>query len=261
MTRLRRIALALAFAALSFTTGSAGWLGAAPAWAEDPAAALTGAQEEAVRALVRDYLLDNPEVLIEALHAYDRQRKEAAEAAQREALIAHFTALTEDPVSPVIGNSEGDVVVVEFFDYRCPYCKQVARDLLETVQSDGNIRLVMKEFPILGPDSLTAARAALAAGEQGRYEDFHFALMDTKGDITEQTVFSVAESLGLDLDKLKADMESEAIEQHLNETYQLAEALDINGTPAFVIGERVFPGALSMEALREAVATARAESG
>ena len=219
--------------------------------------ALSDAQEDAVRALVRDYLLENPEVLIEALQLYDTRRKAEAEARQREALTAHLEQLSGGPATPILGNPDGDVVIVEFFDYRCPYCKRVAEDLREAVREDGNIRLVMKEFPILGPDSQVAARAALAAAAQGRYEDYHFALMAERGEISEQTVFAVAEQLGLDLEKLRADMQSEAVEAEIRRTYGLADALDIGGTPAFVIGDRVYPGALSMKDLRQAVASSR----
>ena len=223
--------------------------------------ALSGAQEEAIRALVRDYLLENPEVLIEALQLYDERRKAEAAALQREALTAHLEQLAGGNSSPVLGNPEGDVVVVEFFDYRCPYCKKVADDLRQAVREDGNIRLVMKEFPILGPDSLVASRAALAAAAQGRYEDYHFALMAERSAITEKTVFSVAKKLGLDVDQLRADMDSEAVEAELQRTYNLAEALEIGGTPAFVIGDKIYPGALRIEDLRQAVAQSRAGSG
>ena len=247
----RRLALAASFAALVA-------LQPASTQAQDAGKeALSDAQEEAVRALVRDYLLENPEILIESLQLYDERRKAEAAARQREALTAHLEQLSGGPATPVLGNPEGDVVIVEFFDYRCPYCKKVADDLRQAVREDGNIRLVMKEFPILGPDSLVAARAALAAGAQGRYEDFHFALMAERGQITEDTVFAVAERLGLDVAKLQADMESEAVETEIRRTYDLAEALDIGGTPAFVIGDQVYPGALSMSDLRQAVASSR----
>ncbi len=230
----------------------------APAQAEDSGPqGLSEGQEEAVRALVREYLLENPEVLIEALQLYDERRKAEAAERQREAVTAHLGQLAESSGAPVLGNPEGDVLVVEFFDYRCPYCKKVAEDLRQAVREDGNIRLIMMEFPILGPDSLVAAQAALAAHAQGRYEDYHFALMAEPGDITESTVIALAERLGLDLERFRADMASEAIDAEIRRTYELAEALEIGGTPAFVIGERIYPGALSLHDLLQAVALSR----
>ena len=222
---------------------------------------LSPAQEEAVRALVRETILENPELLIEALQLYDRRQKEMAAERQRENLLARQDELLNDPLAPVLGNPAGDVVIVEFFDYRCPYCKKVAEDLRAAVRDDGNIRFVLKEFPILGPGSIQAARAALAAHKQQRYEDFHFELMATPGDVDEAAIRAVAEKLGLDIEQLDADMQSEEIDAALRSNYELAEALDIGGTPAFVIGTQIYPGALSMDDLREAVAVARAESG
>jgi len=222
--------------------------------------AFDSAQEQAIRDVVRDYLIAHPEVLIEALTKYQEQQKLAAEERRRESLTALRGDLTEDPDSPVLGNPKGDVVVVEFFDYRCPYCRTVAKPLLEAITSDGNVRLAMKEFPILGPESVTAARAALAAARQGRYEEFHFALMATKGQINEATVMSVARQVDLDIDKLKSDMDSAEISAMLDRNMRLAEALDIGGTPAFVIGDELVPGAIELEQLELKIAEARAKS-
>lgn len=218
------------------------------------------AQEQAIQEIVRDYLLKNPEVLIESLQTYQEREKVAAAERQREALKTRRAALNEDPDAPVLGNPDGDVTVVEFFDYRCPYCKKVADDLREAVAKDGNVRLVMKEFPILGPESQYAARAALAAVPQGLYEEFHFALMTTPGKITQSGILKIAEQVGLDVGRLERDMESEAIEAMLQKNIGLAGELDIRGTPAFVVGSQVYPGALDMRQLRNLIAQARAES-
>ena len=237
---------------------------AAPAGAQDsqddPDAAFTTAEEEAIRQLVRDYLLANPELVIEAAQAYRAQQQELEQQQAREMLVSLRPELDRDPNSPVIGNPDGDVVVVEFFDYRCPYCVRVAKDLRETVESDGNIRLVMKEFPILGPESVTAARMALAAEQQGKYEDLHFALMTISGHFSERKAFKIAEDLGLDLDRLRRDMEAPEIDAMLQRNFELAQALQINGTPAFVIGEEIVRGAIDMESLRIIVGQTRANS-
>lgn len=234
---------------------------AIPAQAQDsaPQTRFDAADQAAIESIVRDYLLEHPEVLIEAIRAYDARQKLAAQEQQRQAVADNQDSLAEDPDSPVLGNPEGDVLIVEFFDYRCPYCKRVAENLRETVLKDGNIRLVMKEFPILGQDSVYAARAALASEKQGKYEAFHFALMEAKGELNEASVLAVAESIGLDLEQLQRDMLSRDVETALRKTFDLAEALDIGGTPAFVIGDEIYPGALSIEALREAVAENRAK--
>ena len=226
--------------------------------AEEPA--FTPGQEQAVRDLVRDYLVTHPEVLIEALQAYEQQQQLAAEARQREAVAAQHAALSEDANSPVLGNPEGDVLIVEFFDYRCPYCRSVAPKILDAVRADGGVRLVMKEFPILGPESVYAARAALAAAMQDKYEDFHFGLMAVDGEITEQSVLGLAEELGLDVERLQKDMLSDEIDVALRDTYRLAEALEIRGTPAFVVGDTLVPGALELEALQDLIAKTRAKS-
>lgn len=222
--------------------------------------AFNSAQEQAIRDVVRDYLIAHPEVLIEALTKYQQQQKLAAEERQRESLTTLRGDLAEDPDSPVLGNPKGDVVVVEFFDYRCPYCRTVAEPLRKAVTSDGNVRLVMKEFPILGPESVTAARAALAAARQGRYEEFHFALMATKGQINEATVMTVARQVGIDVDKLKSDMDLAEISAMLDRNMRLAQALNIGGTPAFVIGDELVPGAIELEQLEKKIAEARAKS-
>jgi len=217
-------------------------------------------QEQAIRDIVRDYLIAHPEVLIEALTKYQEQQRLAADERRRESLAALRGDLAEDPDSPVLGNPKGDVVLVEFFDYRCPYCRTVAGPLREAVASDGKVRLVMKEFPILGPDSVVAARAALAAARQGRYEEFHFALMAIKGRINEATVMTVARQVGLDIDRMKIDMESAEISAMLDRNMRLAQALDIGGTPAFVIGDELIPGAVELEQLEQKIAEARAKS-
>ena len=250
--------LGLSAVALAVTA----WLGwPAEIRADEARAGFDREQTEAIHEIVREYLLENPEVLIDTLEAYDQRRRETAEQRQREAIVAHAADLSGDPGSPVLGDPHGDVLVVEFFDYRCPYCKTVAGDLRQAVIADGRIRLVMKEFPILGPQSVYAARAALAADKQGRYEDFHFALMAFEGELDEATVLSLAEALDVDTAQLQKDMFSNEIDEILQRTFELAEALDVGGTPAFIVGGRLVPGALGMEDLRRMVEELRAESG
>jgi protein-disulfide isomerase len=163
----------------------------------------------------------------------------------------------DDPATPLGGNPQGDVSIVEFFDYRCPYCKQVQPSLESLAKQDPKLRLVYKEFPILGPASITAARAALAAQRQGKYDAFHAAMMAERGQITDDTVYQVAASVGLDIGRLKRDMAAPEITQQLQANLALADALNIHGTPAFIVGDQVVPGAVDIGALKTMVADAR----
>ncbi len=214
---------------------------------------------EGIEQIVRDYLLKHPEVLIQSLTAYQERQRLAEDRRRQQAVIAHRKALAEDPDAPVLGNPEGDVVIVEFFDYRCPYCRRVAQTLRRVVREDGEIRLVMKEFPILGPQSIQAARAALAALNQGKYEAFHFALMSEPGDMSDPHIRRIARTVGLDVERLQEDMASEDIDAIIRRNHGLARALNINGTPAFVIGDTLVPGAIDMPTLKRLVAEARAQ--
>lgn len=217
------------------------------------------------RAAVRDVLVDNPEVL-EVLVRHPEILQEAShvllkkEEARRQALTSNAKALFDDGVSYVAGNPKGDVTLVEFFDYRCGYCKQVQQSVLTLIKEDPKLRVVLKELPVLGPDSVIASRAAIAALEQdkgGKYLGFHNALMSFRGQLTEAEVFRIAASSGLDVTKLKADMAAPKVEQVIRANLALAEKLGINGTPGFVIGQELIPGAISLESMRQLVQAAR----
>ena len=149
------------------------------------------------------------------------------------------------------------MTVVEFFDYRCPYCKAVAKDMIATLQAEGDVRIVFKEFPILGPESELAAKAALAARRQDKYLPFHQALMAYKGQLDEAAIHDVAEDVGLDVEQLQEDMAAPAIADVISRNIALANALSIGGTPAFVVGDTLVPGAVDMKTLRDMVAKAR----
>jgi protein-disulfide isomerase len=206
---------------------------------------------------VREYLLRNPEVIMEALQIL-QERQRAAEAENRKRKIAeHSEEILNDPAAPVGGNPEGDVTLVEFFDYNCPYCRKVAPTMVELEQSDRDLRLVYKEFPILGPASQFAARAALASRKQRKYVPFHNALMQANKQVTEETVMETARAVGLDTEQLRADMQDPAIQEAIGRNLQLANALGITGTPSFIIGEKVVPGAVDLRTLQSLIARAR----
>jgi protein-disulfide isomerase len=222
-----------------------------------PAAEFTPDQKKAIEAIIRDYLANNPEVLLDALQAAEDKLKSESKDKAAQALSARRRDLLDDPETPVGGNPKGDVSLVEFFDYRCPYCKQVEPALEALLGQDKQLRFVYKEFPVLGPDSVTASKAALAARKQGKYDALHRALMGTKGQLDEATLLKVAQSIGLDSDRLKRDMAAPEIDRALKANLQLAEALDIRGTPGFVIGDEIVPGAIDLETLKTLIAAAR----
>jgi protein-disulfide isomerase len=221
------------------------------------AAEIPAAQREAIEGIIHDYLLKNPDVLIEALRGAEDKLNHEADAKAAKVLSDRRSEIFDDPATPVGGNPQGDVTIVEFFDYRCPYCKEVLPSLQSLLKEDHKLRFVYKEFPVLGPVSVVAARAALAAQRQGKYEAFHAAMMATKGQITDDTVYKVAASVGLDVDRLKQDMGSADIQQELKANLALAEALNIRGTPGFIIGDKIVPGALDLNALKNMIAEAR----
>jgi len=221
------------------------------------AAEIPPEQRQAIEGIIHDYLMQNPDVLIEALRGAEDKLNREADAKASKVLTDRRNEIFDDPATPVGGNPRGDVTIVEFFDYRCPYCKQVLPALQTLVKEDRNLRFIYKEMPVLGSVSVTAAHAALAAERQGKYEVFHNAMMGTKGQITEETVFKVAGSVGLDIDRLKQDMTAPEIERAIKSNLALADALNIRGTPGFIIGNRIVPGALDLETLKDMIADAR----
>ena len=239
-------------------------LGAAPALlllflsaATAQAQALSPQQRQAIEGVVHDYLLNNPQVLIEALRSAEQKLDSDAKAKAASTIAERRREIYDDPATPVGGNKDGDVSLVEFFDYQCPYCKRVQPELERLAGKDKGLRLVYKEYPILGPASVIAARAALAARMQGKYDAFHAAMMARTGHITDDAVYEVAASVGLDVARLKRDMDAPQIRADLKANRVLAKALEITGTPAFVIGRHVVPGAVSLDDLQQFVADAR----
>ncbi len=219
-----------------------------------------GAQElsEArVKELVAEALRENPELVLEALQALEQRQAEAEAKATLSALSAERSTLERDSNAPVLGNPDGDVTVVEFFDYNCPYCKQAAPEIDALLEADKSVRLVLREWPILSEGSAFAARAALASRVQGKYAEFHEALMTMRGRLEAETILRIAGETGLDVEKLQIDMKSPEVEEHIATSMRLAEALGFNGTPAFVIGDQLIPGFVERDQLTEAVAAVR----
>lgn len=217
-----------------------------------PAQSMT---DDQVKQLALEAILENPEIIMQAVEILQqREREQAASGANTVRL-----EVESDPNAPNLGNPEGDVTVVEFFDYNCPYCRSAGQTVQALLAADENVRVIYREWPILGDDSVMAARAALAAREQGKYEAFHWALMNGEGRVTEALIFKVARDLGMDVAQLEADMVSPAVEAHIALSNALAQQLGFTGTPAFIVGDKTAPGMLNLDEIAMLVAEARAE--
>ncbi|MFN3077641.1 MAG: DsbA family protein [Alphaproteobacteria bacterium] len=225
------------------------------------AGAFTARQVEEIETTVRAYLKKHPEVILEAAEALREREAEMSRARTRETLERIRPELERNPGTPVLGNPKGNVTIVEFFDYRCGYCKSVYPKIMKVVNEDGNVRLAMKELPILAPDSEAASRAALAADRQGKYGAFHQAAMAHRGAFDDEAIQSLGKKVGLDMARMKADMTAPATDAELERNRDQARVLELSGTPAFVIGETIVPGMASPETLKELVAAARKKHG
>jgi protein-disulfide isomerase len=220
----------------------------------------TAEQEQRIEEIVRAYLLKRPETLIEARQALEARQAEAAAAQFALALQQTREGLLHDPATPIGGNRDGVVSVVEFFDYNCAYCRRASPTVAEILKGNLDVRLVYKELPILGDSSKFAARAALAVHRQSPelYESFHKALMSAKDKLTEDAVVDLAREVGADVERMRSHMDDPAIQAHLDHNVELAKVLGINGTPAFVIGNAHVRGAQPLAVLRKAIEKARA---
>ena len=219
----------------------------------------TEAQEARIMELALEAILANPEILPEAIEILQRRQDELQSVSLEQVLSARRDILERDPNAPVLGNPDGDVTVVEFFDYNCPYCKQAADIVKTLIEQDNGIRLVYREWPILSEGSVFAARAALASREQGKYEEFHWALMALPR-ANEKSTLKVAEQIGLDIGQLLADMKAPEIDAHIAVSMSLTEELGFQGTPSFVIGNAAAGGLLQLEQMKNMVARVRSEN-
>jgi protein-disulfide isomerase len=230
------------------------------AFAQAKAADFTEQQKTAIRDLVRSYLLENPEVIQEALVELDRRQKDAEKVATKSALGQVASTLIQSPRNIVLGNPSGDVTLVEFFDYNCGYCKKSLADMREMAKSDPKLRIVIRDFPVLGPDSVEASFVAVAAKNQikpDKYFDFHQKLLESKGRVGKERAIAVAKEFGVDPVRLAKDVESAETRATVEETMKVADTLKLQGTPAFVVGDDIIFGSQGVEPLRTAVANVR----
>jgi protein-disulfide isomerase len=229
-----------------------------------PAAAeksFSDAQKQEIGEIVREYLMANPEILLEVSRELESRQKLAETQQREQALKANAEAIFRSPHDHVAGNPNGDVTMVEFFDYNCGWCKKGLPEVMNLIEQDKNLRVVLKEFPIFGGDSDYAAKAAIASKKQGKYWELHTALLGHEGKVTREVVDEVAAAHGLDLAKLKTDMESPEVAQVIAGNQALAQSLAINGTPAFIIDTQLTPGYLPAADLLAAIEEVRGTGG
>lgn len=216
----------------------------------------TPAQKAELGAFIKDYLVQNPDVLRAAIEALDKHDKQAAADQQRQAVSSLSATLTASPFQATLGNPKGSATLVEFFDYNCHYCKGALPDIARLMKGDPDLKLVLKDFPVLGPGSVEAARVSAAVRLQlpgERYWAFHTKLLGLHGPVGKAEALAVAKELGLDMDKLARDMEAPEVNEGLHEVMAMADTLQINGTPSFVLGDEVVVGAVGYDQLKEKI--------
>ena len=217
-------------------------------------------QVKNIEQIVRDYIINNPEILVEASRALQAKEMAKAQKEAMQAIANNKSRIFNDDQSPVVGNKDGDVVLVEFFDYQCGHCKAMVDTIKTLKQQNKNVKIIFKELPIFGDNSRLAAKAALAAMKQNKFFELHEALLTTDNPLNEQKIFDAAKKVGLDIDQLKKDIKNPDIEKQLQDNFKLAQDLKIMGTPAFIISNkaatkfRFIPGALSLENLKTEIA-------
>jgi protein-disulfide isomerase len=224
--------------------------------AASPALALSERDKAQVEQIIRDYLKNNPKVLQEMIDRLQAvNAREAALDAEKNIIANREDVLGAEGM--VAGNPKGDVTVVEFFDYRCGYCRLAQPSMAKLLKEDPNIRVVFKEYPVLGPQSITASRAAIASVKQGKYVEYHMALMGLQEPLTDEVLYRVAGEVGLDVAKLKEDMKADEIDDVITANHELADKLGIEGTPNFIIGTQLLQGMVPYETLTETIEKAR----
>jgi protein-disulfide isomerase len=226
-----------------------------------PVEALDAKDRKEVEAIIKDYLIKNPEVLRDAIMELQKREAEAESRQRAVAVKEHQKLIFESPRGVVVGNKAGDVTVVEFFDYNCGYCKRALDDMMNLVKSDSKLKFVLKEFPVLGQGSEEAARVAVAVRMQdkdgSKYLDFHRRLLGSRGEANGARALAAAKDAGLDMTQIEKDMKSDEVRATIDESRVLADALGISGTPSYVVAGEVVPGAVGAATLAKIVASVR----
>jgi protein-disulfide isomerase len=231
--------------------------GAAPAVAQS----FSADQREEIGKIIKDYLLTHPEVMQDVMAELEKRQQSADAEKHRAAVVENKATLFSSPHQVVLGNPQGNVTMVEFFDYNCGFCKRAMTDMLDLIKTDNNLKFVLKEFPVLGEGSVEAARVAVAARMQDangkKYIEFHQKLLGSRGAADKMRALAVAKEVGFDIPRLERDMGSDEVKKTIEENMKLAEALGVNGTPSYVVGEEVVIGAVGLDTLREKISAER----
>jgi protein-disulfide isomerase len=225
------------------------------------AQSFSGPQRGEIEKIIKDYLMAHPEVLQEAMAELEKKQAVAESEKARTAVKNHSEAIFNSPRQVVLGNPQGDVTFVEFFDYNCGYCKRALNDMVELMAKDPKLKVVLKEFPVLGPGSVEAAQVAVAVRMQDKtgkkYLEFHQKLLNGRGQVDKAKAMAVAKDIGLDMARMEKDLKSDEVTKTLEESMKLAEALGLNGTPSYVIGKDVVVGAVGIAQLSQKIQAAR----
>ena len=251
MISVIRFLIGLIFLSTTFETGKINAQSLSPSLSSD--------QVQEVEGIISNYLRENPEIIVEAIEALRSREKRNKDIRRKHNLLKARKKLLHDVESPVGGNENGDVTVVEFFDYRCGYCKKVFSFIPTLLKQDPNLRFVFKELPILSPESEMAARAALVVWkfQKKKYFQFHKALMESRGNLSELHIRNIAEKQGIDITRLRKEVHSIEVNKMLSKNHELARILEIKGTPAFVIGDKIVPGAIDLPSIKNIIAEVR----
>jgi protein-disulfide isomerase len=246
----------------SFAAGLLAILLALPAAAPVRAQSFTADQRSEIEGIVKEYLLSHPELLQDVMTELEKRQTVAEAEKHRAAVKEYSTAIFTSPYQVTLGNTQGDVTLVEFFDYNCGYCKRAMSDMLELLKTDAKLKFVLKEFPVLGEGSVQAAQVAAAVRMQDKsggkkYLEFHQKLLSGRGQVDKARALAVAKEVGFDAARIEKDLSSEEVKAQLEESFKLAEALGLNGTPSYVVGSDVVIGAVGLNMLKEKVNTAR----
>lgn len=213
----------------------------------------------ALEEFIKNYILENPQVLIEALETFERQQEAEQLARQREMLGRSSAVLTQSEHQVILGNPDGDVTLIEFFDYNCGFCRRTLPDVDRLVEEDPNLKIVLKEFPVLGEGSVEAARVAIAASkiDTEKYLELHRELLSARGQVDRRTAMLLSERLGYDREELEQMLDTGPINEAINEVYSIATNLGLSGTPTFIIGEEILPGAVGYDVLKDKIDSMR----
>jgi len=248
------IKASIAFAAAVVSLALAG---AAPAVADS----FSADQREEIGKIIKDYLLTHPDVMQDVMAELEKRQQAAEAEKHRAAVVENKATLFSSPHQVVLGNPQGNVTMVEFFDYNCGFCKRAMSDMLDLIKTDSNLKFVLKEFPVLGEGSVEAARVAVAARMQDasgkKYIEFHQKLLGGRGAADKMRALAVAKEVGFDMPRLERDVGSDEVKKTIEENMKLAEALGVSGTPSYVVGEEVVIGAVGVDALREKISAER----